>query len=193
MTLFPGPSLDELREAVDACTACDLYKEATQAVFGEGPRHAALMLIGEVPGDKEDLAGRPFVGPAGKVLDEALAEVGIERAADLPHERGEALQVRAAGQGADPQEAQRGRDPRVRSVVAGRAAQRAPRGPRHPRRDRGPRRVRAELPGHETARRVAAGTGRHLDARDDPSLGGAAGAIRAPRSRNTRASSRTCA
>jgi uracil-DNA glycosylase len=80
VTLFPGPSLDELRDAVDACTACDLYKEATQAVFGEGPRHAALMLMGEVPGDKEDLAGHPFVGPAGKVLDEALAEVGIDRA-----------------------------------------------------------------------------------------------------------------
>ena len=80
VTLFPGPSLDELRDAVDRCTACDLYKEATQAVFGEGPRDAALMLMGEVPGDKEDLAGHPFVGPAGKVLDEALADVGIDRA-----------------------------------------------------------------------------------------------------------------
>jgi uracil-DNA glycosylase len=80
VTLFPGPSLDELRDVVDTCTACDLYKEATQAVFGEGPRDAALMLMGEVPGDKEDLAGHPFVGPAGKVLDEALADVGIERA-----------------------------------------------------------------------------------------------------------------
>ena len=121
VTLFPGPSLDELRDAVDTCTACDLYKEATQAVFGAGPRDAALMLMGEVPGDKEDLAGQPFVGPAGKVLDEALAEVGIDRAQIVPHERGEALQVRAAGQGADPQEAQRGGDPRVQPVVAGRA------------------------------------------------------------------------
>ena len=79
MTLFPQPSLDELRVAVDACTACDLYKEATQAVFGEGPPDARLVLIGEVPGDKEDLAGHPFVGPAGKVLDDALEAVGIDR------------------------------------------------------------------------------------------------------------------
>jgi uracil-DNA glycosylase family protein len=79
MTLFPGPSLDELRAAAASCTACDLYKEATQTVFGEGPADAALMLMGEVPGDKEDLAGHPFVGPAGKVLDEALEEVGIDR------------------------------------------------------------------------------------------------------------------
>jgi DNA polymerase len=79
VTLFPGPSLTELQEAVQSCTACDLYKDATQAVFGEGPRDAALMLIGEVPGDKEDLAGHPFVGPAGRVLDEALEAVGIVR------------------------------------------------------------------------------------------------------------------
>lgn len=79
VTLFPEPTLDELRAAVQQCTACDLYKDATQAVFGEGPPDAALVLIGEVPGDKEDLAGHPFVGPAGKILDEALEEVGIRR------------------------------------------------------------------------------------------------------------------
>jgi DNA polymerase len=81
VTLFPGPPLDELREAAAHCTACDLYKEATQTVFGEGPPDAALVLIGEVPGDKEDLAGHPFVGPAGKVLDDALEEAGIDRSA----------------------------------------------------------------------------------------------------------------
>ena len=80
MTLFPGPSLDELRSNAAACTACDLYKEATQTVFGEGPRDAGLVLMGEVPGDKEDLAGHPFVGPAGKVLDDALEAAGIDRA-----------------------------------------------------------------------------------------------------------------
>jgi uracil-DNA glycosylase len=64
---------------VQDCTACDLYKHATQGVFGEGPDDAALMLMGEVPGDKEDLAGHPFVGPAGKILDEALEQVGIDR------------------------------------------------------------------------------------------------------------------
>ena len=79
MTLFPGPSLDELRINAAKCTACDLYKEATQTVFGEGPLDARLVLIGEVPGDKEDLAGHPFVGPAGKVLDDALEAAGIDR------------------------------------------------------------------------------------------------------------------
>src|SRR5437588_10905582 len=61
------------------CTNCDLYKNATQTVFGDGPAHADLMLVGEQPGDKEDLAGEPFVGPAGRILDEALAAAGIDR------------------------------------------------------------------------------------------------------------------
>ncbi len=63
------------------CRACDLYKHATQTVFGEGPARAALMLIGEQPGDAEDLSGHPFVGPAGQLLDRALADAGIDRAA----------------------------------------------------------------------------------------------------------------
>jgi uracil-DNA glycosylase family protein len=66
------------REAKD-CTRCPLYKNATQTVFGEGPVGVQLMLIGEQPGDQEDLAGRPFVGPAGKMLDRALAEAGVDR------------------------------------------------------------------------------------------------------------------
>jgi DNA polymerase len=61
------------------CRACDLWRDATQTVFGEGPPDAALMLVGEQPGDREDLAGRPFVGPAGRVLDDALAAAGIDR------------------------------------------------------------------------------------------------------------------
>jgi DNA polymerase len=72
-------SLDVLRERVQHCTSCDLYKDATQAVFGEGPTDAQLMLMGEVPGDQEDKQGHPFVGPAGKVLDEALVDAGIDR------------------------------------------------------------------------------------------------------------------
>jgi DNA polymerase len=68
-----------LAQAADGCRGCDLYKTATQAVFGEGPRDAPLMLVGEQPGDQEDLAGKPFVGPAGRMLDRGLAEVGIER------------------------------------------------------------------------------------------------------------------
>ena len=72
---------DLARLAHDAsdCRACDLWRDATQTVFGEGPADAELMLVGEQPGDKEDLAGHPFVGPAGRVLDEALAAAGIER------------------------------------------------------------------------------------------------------------------
>jgi uracil-DNA glycosylase len=72
-------SLAEMREAARACTACHLYKRATQTVFGEGPKDAAIMLVGEQPGDYEDVAGKPFVGPAGKIMDRALEEAGIDR------------------------------------------------------------------------------------------------------------------
>ncbi len=75
----PNPTLTKLWQAAQECRACELYKLGTQAVLGEGPRQAAALFIGEQPGDQEDLAGRPFVGPAGRVLDEALAEVGIPR------------------------------------------------------------------------------------------------------------------
>jgi uracil-DNA glycosylase len=74
------PSLKTVREAARGCQACDLYKRGTQTVFGEGPRRAEVMMVGEQPGDAEDLAGHPFVGPAGKLLDRALAEAGIDRA-----------------------------------------------------------------------------------------------------------------
>jgi DNA polymerase len=72
-------TLPALNEAVQGCRGCALYANATQAVFGEGAAHAEVMLVGEQPGDKEDLAGRPFVGPAGRLLDEALDEAGIDR------------------------------------------------------------------------------------------------------------------
>ena len=72
-------SLDALRAEAAGCRACPLWQSATQTVFGEGPRLAALMLVGEQPGDHEDLEGRPFVGPAGALLDRALEEAGIER------------------------------------------------------------------------------------------------------------------
>src|SRR6059058_6714860 len=72
-------SLSELAKAENECTRCPLYKHATQAVPGEGRRSAHLMLVGEKPGDKEDLAGKPFVGPAGRVLDSALKDDGIAR------------------------------------------------------------------------------------------------------------------
>jgi DNA polymerase len=72
-------TLRALRAAIPSCRGCTLYKEATQAVFGEGGAAAKVMFIGEVPGDREDLAGRPFVGPAGQLLDEALAAARIPR------------------------------------------------------------------------------------------------------------------
>jgi len=72
-------SLSNVQEAAKHCNACHLYKRATQTVFGEGPKNASIMLIGEQPGDYEDAAGKPFVGPAGKIMDRALDEAGIDR------------------------------------------------------------------------------------------------------------------
>ncbi len=72
------PTPAKMREAVQGCRACDLWEGATQAVMGEGARHAPLMLVGEQPGDREDIEGHPFVGPAGKVLDRGLEQAGID-------------------------------------------------------------------------------------------------------------------
>jgi DNA polymerase len=71
--------LPVLRDAVQSCEGCELYLYATQAVFGEGPRKARMLMIGEQPGDEEDIQGRPFVGPAGRMLDRALQDSAIER------------------------------------------------------------------------------------------------------------------
>jgi DNA polymerase len=81
---YPAPtpktsSLTTLREAARGCTACPLYRNATQTVFGEGPKHAKMMFLGEQPGDQEDLSGKPFIGPAGQLLDRALKDAGIDR------------------------------------------------------------------------------------------------------------------
>ena len=78
--LIPArPTLETLRKTAARCQACDLWKRGTQTVFGEGAAHAQVMLVGEQPGNDEDLAGHPFVGPAGKLLDKALEEAGIDR------------------------------------------------------------------------------------------------------------------
>src|SRR5258708_27444530 len=87
--LFPAPapktepspyrSLTAARQDAADCHRCPLYEQATQTVFGEGPAHARLVFVGEQPGDQEDLAGKPFVGPAGQLFDRALAEAGIDR------------------------------------------------------------------------------------------------------------------
>lgn len=73
------PTLSSLREASSHCRACDLWKNATQTVFGDGRRRASVFLIGEQPGNEEDLGGKPFIGPAGRLLDQALEEAGIDR------------------------------------------------------------------------------------------------------------------
>jgi DNA polymerase len=78
-TVPTDPDLDELRSTAATCTACDLYRNATQTVFGKGLTRSQVMLVGEQPGDKEDVEGEPFVGPAGKLLDEALTAAGIHR------------------------------------------------------------------------------------------------------------------
>jgi uracil-DNA glycosylase len=75
----PRPTLPRLREAAARCRGCDLWVDATQTVFGEGPGNATLMFLGEQPGDQEDRAGRPFVGPAGRLLEEGLRDAGIDR------------------------------------------------------------------------------------------------------------------
>ena len=76
----PDPrSVDQLKDAAASCHGCDLWEHATQTVFGEGAEHAVMMLVGEQPGDQEDLQGKPFVGPAGRLLDKALEAAGIDR------------------------------------------------------------------------------------------------------------------
>jgi DNA polymerase len=76
---MPKETLTALRESAAHCTACPLYKHATQTVFGEGPARAKIVLVGEQPGDQEDLAGKPFIGPAGQILNHALDDAGIAR------------------------------------------------------------------------------------------------------------------
>jgi uracil-DNA glycosylase len=80
MTAAGTEGLDRLRREAASCRACPLWKDATQTVFGEGPSAAKVILVGEQPGDREDLSGRPFIGPAGQLLDRALADAGVDRA-----------------------------------------------------------------------------------------------------------------
>jgi uracil-DNA glycosylase family protein len=79
LLLPPNPSVPQLRAAAQSCKNCDLYRHATQTVFGEGSPRSKLLLVGEQPGDQEDLSGHPFVGPAGKLLDQCLEAAGIDR------------------------------------------------------------------------------------------------------------------
>ena len=95
--LSEAKSLTAIREAAAHCQACGLWKNATQTVFGEGRRTAKVVFVGEQPGDKEDLAGKPFVGPAGRVLDEALVAAGIDRATVFVTNTVKHFKWRAAG------------------------------------------------------------------------------------------------
>jgi DNA polymerase len=89
----PEPTIPKLREAAMTCRACELWKRGTQTVFGEGRSKARVMFVGEQPGDQEDIQGRPFVGPAGKILDKALEEAGINRDEVYVNECGETFQM----------------------------------------------------------------------------------------------------
>jgi DNA polymerase len=75
----PGENLEQVRQDAENCTRCDLYKNATHLVFGEGPQRAKVLFVGEQPGDKEDLAAKPFIGPAGRLLDRCLEDAGLDR------------------------------------------------------------------------------------------------------------------
>src|SRR6266536_459231 len=103
--LIPNdPTVERLREAAAECTACPLYRNATQTVFGEGPESAAVMFVGEQPGDTEDLAGHPFVGGAGKLLDRCLEAARIDRSRCYVT-NGQAFQMDPARHQAHPQQA----------------------------------------------------------------------------------------
>ena len=107
-----------LAKEAEGCQRCDLYRNATQTVFGDGAPAASLVLVGEQPGDQEDKAGKPFVGPAGRLLDKALDRRRDRSRAGLSDQRGEALQVRAARQAPNSQDAEPDRGGRVSALVA---------------------------------------------------------------------------
>ena len=112
-----GLSLKTLREEARHCRACHLWKNATQTVFGEGPQNTRMMLVGEQPGDKEDLAGKPFVGPAGLMLDRALEEAGIDRRKVYVTNAVKHFKFLAPGKNPSASEAEYGRDQSVPAMV----------------------------------------------------------------------------
>ena len=124
------------------CTRCDLYKCATQTVFGEGPLDAAILFVGEQPGDQEDLAGRPFVGPAGQLFDAALEKAGIDRAATYVTNAVKHFKFVAARQEAHPFQARRRRDRGLPLVDRAGARADPPAADRRARRHRGALAVR---------------------------------------------------
>ena len=123
MTAKPQSSarLHELRTEAAHCRACSLWKTATQTVFGEGPAETEIMFVGEQPGDKEDLAGKPFVGPAGQVLDRALKEAGIERETTYVTNAVKHFKFVPRGKASHSPKADDPGNPRLPAVVRGRA------------------------------------------------------------------------
>jgi uracil-DNA glycosylase family 4 len=113
-------SLEELHDAAAGCRACDLWERATQTVFGEGAEGAWLMLVGEQPGDREDVTGAPFVGPAGEVLDRGLDEAGIDRRQAYVTNVVKHFQVGTARQASHPSAAEHGGDACLPALVRGR-------------------------------------------------------------------------
>jgi uracil-DNA glycosylase len=109
-------SLSTLRKAAQDCEGCQLFQHAIQTVFGEGIVHAPIMLVGEQPGDQEDIAGKPFVGPTGKLLDQCLVEAGIERKQTYVTNI-VTLQVGAAGETPHPREAESDGNCRLQTVA----------------------------------------------------------------------------
>ena len=190
----PRPTLPRLREAAGACTACPLWKPATQTVFGEGPARARMMLVGEQPGDREDVEGRPFVGPASRELARGLEAAGIERARHLPDQRRQALQAQAARQASHPPEARRGGDPRLPSLAGGRARGREAGGAGVPRRGGGPGAARPRFPRYQAAGEARGLAARASGHRDDPPVWPSCGsATRRSARRSARPSPPTCA
>ncbi len=164
--------LEALRRDAADCRRCDLYRHATQTVFGEGRPDAPLMLVGEQPGDVEDEEGRPFVGPAGLLLREILDGDRRRRAAALRHQRRQALQVEAQGGAADPRQAELGRDPGVRPLAPARARARAAEARRLPGRDGDAGAARPRGPGDRAAGpRVGGARARGACPRHYPSFG----------------------
>src|SRR5262249_4759512 len=162
-------TLARLREAAAGCRACDLWKRGTQTVFGEGAVRSAILLVGEQPGNDEDLAGRPFVGPAGKLLDRALEAAGIDRRRVYRTHVVKHFKWVAQGKRRIHQKPN-ARDRRVPAVARGRDRRREAARDRLPRRDGGAGRDRPHVPREPPARRarpVATRTGRR---RDGPSV-----------------------
>ena len=112
-----GTPLRQAAADIHDCRRCPLWEPATQPVFGEGPPDARIMFVGEQPGDQEDLAGRPFVGPAGQLFDRAMAEAGLDRTPGLRHQRRQALQIRPPRQAPHPREARHLRDRRLQVLA----------------------------------------------------------------------------